>query len=179
MGADCYSSDQIARNLTTPGSPLVKKIGKVAGTGVIGPDGELRRPELAKLIFNDPQIRSQVEAVMHPEIRSAMENAAQRASGAIQCFEIPLLIEAGLQDQYDVVVLCRCGKPEQFRRLTARLAGDATLARRIINSQLTDRERRPFADFVVMTNGPMERVEEKVARIWANLNRIPGVSPVN
>jgi dephospho-CoA kinase len=171
FGAVCFSADQFARDLTRPGSPLLLPLAAVAGRDVLAEDGSLVRRRLAQRIFADDALRRQVEAILHPPIMEAMRRASDADPHPIQCFEIPLLVESGLQELYDRVVLCRCGRAEQLRRLTERLAGNSALARRIIASQATDSERRPYADYVVMTNRPREAVKRRVERIFANLGR--------
>ncbi len=169
LGAACFSADDFARTITSPGSPILKRLARLAGNDILSPNGSLRRKELAKRMFGDPQLRKVVESILHPAIQKAMEAASKADPRPIHCFEIPLLIESGTQNRYDSVILCRCGHQEQLRRLTERLVGDEALARRILDAQATDKARRPFADTVVMTNRPPGSVEKRVKTIFANL----------
>lgn len=169
LGADCFSADEISRDLTGPGSSFVERLAKIAGPKMQRKDGSLNRQELARILFGDTEVRRAVEAVLHPAVIKGLREAARQGSAPVQCFEIPLLVEAGLQDEYDTVILCRCGERERLRRLVQRLAGDKMLARRIVNTQAKDTERMPFADWVIRTDRPMEAVERRVSRIWAYL----------
>ena len=171
MGAAVVSADDVARQVTAPGSALLAPLARLAGSDVLESDGSLCRGRLAERMFADADLRRAVEDLLHPPIIEAMERAAAACAAKIVCFEIPLLIETGLQARYDVVVLCRCGVGEQIRRLTRRLEGDMRMARRIVASQVIDSVRRPYADFVVMTNREPHLVKNRVHSIFANLLR--------
>ena len=175
FGAPTFSADQVARELIQPGTALARAVADVVGPGSVHPNGELDRRFIARRIFEDDLLRNRVESILHGPILARLEELSSQTPGDIHCFEIPLLVEAGVQDRFDRVILCRCGRREQLRRLTARWEGDERLARRILSAQLSDAARRPHAHFVVMTNRPPEKVRERVRAIFANLRRMSRV----
>ncbi|MEP0767134.1 MAG: dephospho-CoA kinase [Fimbriimonadia bacterium] len=171
LGVPTFSADEVARELTRPGTSLAKAVAEAVGPGATLPDGALNRRFIARRIFEDDSLRRKVEALLHRPIMARLGDLSAQTPGDVHCFEIPLLIEAGLQGEFHRVILCRCGRREQMRRLVARWEGDERLARRILSAQISDAERRPHAHFVVMTNRPPEKVRKRVEAILANLRR--------
>ena len=103
----------------------------------------------------DPSIRRAVNRITHPAIFDRIQNA-----GA-QFIEVPLLIEACLQGEFDRVWVVTCGPEEQLRRLTARLQS-AEAATVLLRTQLTSRVKIVFADSVIRTNQPEFSVKRDV-----------------
>ena len=93
----------------------------------------------------DPGTRRRVNALTHPLILEGLR------SSKADFIEIPLLIEACLQGEYDRVWVVTCGLEEQRRRLIARL-GDVSAAEAFLRMQLTSRAKIPFADCLIRTN---------------------------
>src|SRR5438874_5574158 len=62
-------TDELARKIVEPGQPALEQIQTAFGSGVIGPDGTLRRGELARLVFSSDASRKELEAILHPRIR--------------------------------------------------------------------------------------------------------------
>lgn len=132
------SSDAIARELFN--SPAIQgAIAEILGTSAPVAPAALREALV------DPEIRRSVNSITHPKILQAIR------TDSAQFFEVPLLIETCLQEEFDRVWVVTCGPEEQLRRLTARL-GDADSAESIIRTQLTSRAKIPFADRVLRTN---------------------------
>src|SRR5262245_59446555 len=62
-------TDQLARDVVRPGEPALQELRQLFGSGIINEGGELRRSELARLVFADKQARLRLEAILHPRIR--------------------------------------------------------------------------------------------------------------
>jgi dephospho-CoA kinase len=114
--------------------------------------------DLKQRIFQDANLRRQVNHLMHPVILDSI-----RRSSA-QFVEVPLLIETCLQPEFRHIWVVTCGRAEQMRRLTARV-GDPLSAERIVASQLPTEVKLAFADVVVRTNRAPEDVNRFVAAV--------------
>src|SRR5712675_3208822 len=64
-------TDILARELVAPGQPALAEIQAAFGPSVTGPDGSLRRDELAARVFSNPAERQILESILHPRIRQA------------------------------------------------------------------------------------------------------------
>src|ERR1035441_6505066 len=83
-GVRVVDTDDLARQVVEPGQPALAEVLAVFGPEIVGPDGRLRRNELARLVFADPAARRQLEAILHPRIRvlwRAQVETQQAAAG--------------------------------------------------------------------------------------------------
>ena len=62
-------ADDLAREVVEPGQPVLTQIQRDFGDGIVGPDGRLRRAELARIVFADDAARQRLEELLHPLIR--------------------------------------------------------------------------------------------------------------
>lgn len=105
------------------------------GPGVIGGDGRTDRQRLADIVFDDPQQKRKLEAIIHPLVRAERERlkAELRHDPAVRCvvMDTPLLFEAGFADDCDCVVFVDTERETRLKRLAAGRGWDeAELARR-------------------------------------------------
>ncbi len=152
-GVTVLDTDVIARDVVAPGSPGLGEIRDAFGDGVLAQDGALDRGRLRKQVFADPAARRRLEAITHPLIRRELECRAAAAGGAYQIHVIPLLVEAGLQDQVDRVLLVDCPETLQISRLRARDGETEASARRILAVQASREDRRSVADDILLNAG--------------------------
>jgi len=104
-GAPVIDADQLAREAVEPGSRGLAEVAAVFGTGVLAPDGRLDRKRLGELVFSDSARRSQLEAILHPEIKRLAEEriaSVAKTGQRVVFYMAPLLIEAGVTDRVDV-----------------------------------------------------------------------------
>ena len=112
-----------------------------------------------QLLVDHPGFKEKLEAITHPIIRAEMF-----ASPAVVC-EVPLLFEGGRTEDYEEIWVVACDEKEQHRRLTARLQGDAELARRWAKVQMPLAEKIAKATRVIWTNVPEETVNQNVHKM--------------
>ena len=173
LGAPTISADAIARALLAPGTPTAQAV-LAAFPSCAAPEvGRIDRRALARIIFADAQARSQLEALTHPPIIQALRQqiAEWRASNAapLAAAEVPLLFEAGLENDADKVVVVICPEPMQQARLCARDGISQEEAQRQIAAQWPLAEKIIRADFVVTTDNDLEDTRRQVAALWESL----------
>jgi dephospho-CoA kinase len=168
-GAVVIDADEIARRVTAPGTPGHDAVVGEFGPSVTDAQGGLDRAALARLVFADPAARSRLEAIVHPLVRAERERAVAAApSGAVVVEDVPLLAEAGLAGEYDVVVVVEAPAGVRVDRLVAR-GMDAEDARARVAAQASDAVRRAVADVVIDNAGDAAMLAEQVDRLWAKL----------
>lgn len=166
-GVPVLDTDLIARDVVRPGSEGLRRVTARFGRGVLAEDGSLDRRQLRERIFADREARTRLEAILHPLILSALAAASSDAGGPYQVHVIPLLVETGMQQAVDRVLVVDCSEDVQAARLVARDAEDEASARRMIEAQI-DRERRlAEADDVIVNDG----AESKLAAHVDELDR--------
>jgi len=90
---------------------------------------------------------------------------AATAGGPYQLIVVPLLVESGLADWVDRVLVVDCPPELQLARLVARDGGDEALARAMLAAQASRAERLAAADDVIVNDGPAERLAGAVATL--------------
>jgi dephospho-CoA kinase len=150
-----------------PGTDGLAEVVAAFGTQILGPDGALDRPALGRLVFGDAAARERLEKIIHPRVRArAAEIAAATPAGEVVVNDVPLLVEAGLADTFDLVIVVLASEPTRIRRLTEGRGMSESEARSRIAAQATDDQRRAVADVVLVNDGTLEELRAAVDRVW-------------
>jgi dephospho-CoA kinase len=169
-GAAIVDTDVIARELTGPGGEAMDAIRRAFGARFVDGNGALDRAAMRSLVFERPEQRRGLEAILHPLIR---ERAIERAARAIEAspyviIAVPLLVEGGgWRGSIDRVLVVDVPVRTQIDRV-ARTRGLArTEVTRIVSQQAPRRLRIAAADDVLYNDGPPEALEVRVDRLHA------------
>ena len=168
-GAVVVDADQVARDVVEPGTPGAAAVVRRFGPSVLTADGSLNRPALARLVFADPVARADLDAIVHPLVaqRSA-ELMAAAGPGAVVVYDVPLLVETGRQQEFDLVISVTAPVPARIKRLAERgLPHDQAQAR--IDAQATDAERTAVSWAVVDNDGSRDHLAEQVRSLWQRI----------
>lgn len=169
LGLPVIDADRLSRDAVAPGSAALEAVRTRFGSQIIAADGTLNRRALAAIVFPDPAARRDLEAIVHPHVRAALEAwfATLRAD-AIAVAEIPLLFETAREDRFDRVVVAACPPEVQLERLAARgLSPEDARAR--LASQIPIAEKAARADDVIDTSGTMAETDRQVLRVLRTL----------
>jgi dephospho-CoA kinase len=170
QGAEVIDADHIARQVVMPGTPAWCKIREHFGPGVLHPDGQLDRQALADIVFADKSKLALLNEITHPAIfaRIADRLEAHHGQDVVVVLDAALLIEAGLAEGVDVVIVVHSPREIQVERLAAKGVGQ-TDARNRIASQLEPEKRLARADIVIDNSGSLEDLGRQVDKIWKEL----------
>lgn len=161
LGAVVVDADAISRQLTAVGGAAIPAISLQLGTESIGPDGAMNRDAVRALVFRDPGIRLQLEAIIHPMVsrEAARQDAAAIASGR-RCvvYDIPLLVESPRwRGQLDRVLVVDCLPSTQIDRVMTREAARPGWSRsaveQVVAAQASRAQRLAAADICVYNDG--------------------------
>jgi dephospho-CoA kinase len=173
QGAEIVDADLIARQVVMPGERAWQKILDHFGRGVLTEDGQVDRKKLADLVFADQAKLTLLNEITHPDIfaRVAERLEHNRDREVVVVLDAALLIETGLADRVDVVVVVDAGDEEaQVRRLTAK-GVDERDARARMAAQLPAEARLARADLVIRNVGTFEELTAQVDEVWDELQR--------
>jgi dephospho-CoA kinase len=172
-GAVIVDADQVARQVVEPGEPALARIGEEFGPGVIAADGSLDRAALGAIVFSDPEGRQRLNAITHPAVldrsRALFAAAGAADPDAIVVYDIPLLVEAGRSDEFDLRVVVHAATETRVRRMIELRGMTREEALHRINSQATDTDRFAIADVVIDADGTLEHTLEQTDALWENL----------
>ncbi len=168
LGAAVVNADGLAREVVEPDQQAWKEIVAAFGAEVLQADRTLDRTKLRKIIFNDPEKRKKLEAIIHPRVRALAEKkiAEHAAAGfAVVVYEVPLLFEGNLHEWLRPVILVACDIDTQRRRLEKRDHLRPEEAQKHIEAQMSLEEKRRLADYVIENNGTLEDLERQVREV--------------
>lgn len=169
-GAVVIDLDVVAREVIEPGRPGFDAVVTRFGQEVLGPDGRLDRPALARVVFGEPAARADLDAIVHPLVaEETRRRIAEAPADAVVVVDVPLLVEAAARG-YDVVVIVEAPEDTRLHRL-ARRGLSAEDARRRMAAQASDAERRAVADVVLDNSGSRADLEAQVGALWSELQR--------
>jgi len=168
LGADIIDTDEIARALVRPGSPVLAGIIERFGPDLQTADGSLDRRRLRTLIFADPEIRRELEAMLHPPIRAEALARAAASSAPYAILVVPLLFETGFDRLVDRRLVVDCPESQQIERLIARDGISETEARAMLAAQMSREERKLRADDCLDNSGSLESTQSRVRELHAN-----------
>jgi dephospho-CoA kinase len=170
LGAEVIDADHIARQVVLPGTPAWCKIRDHFGPGVLHADGQLDRQALADIVFADKSKLALLNEITHPAIfaRIADRLEAHHGQDVVVVLDAALLIEAGLAEGVDVVIVVHSPREIQVERLAAKGVG-STDARNRIAAQLEPEKRLATADIVIDNRGSLEDLGRQVDKIWEEL----------
>jgi dephospho-CoA kinase len=180
-GAVIVDADLVARQVVEPGEPALAAIAETFGAGMIADDGSLDRAALGALVFSDPEGRLKLNAITHPAVlarsRELFAAAGEADPDAIVVYDIPLLVEAGRHDEFDLVVVVHAATETRVARMVELrgMAREEALHR--IHSQATDTDRFSIADVVIDADGSLDETLAQTDALWENLRaRVGGAA---
>ncbi|MGZ8424278.1 MAG: dephospho-CoA kinase [Candidatus Binatia bacterium] len=172
LGAAIVDADVLSREVVAPGHEGWKEIVATFGSEVLRADQTLDRQKLRTLIFNNPDARNQLEAIIHPRVRALAERRIREhgeAGYAVVVYEVPLLFEGNLHEWLRPVILVACDVEIQRQRLRQRDGLDAAAAQKHIDAQMSLEEKRKLADYVIENDGSLADLESQVRAVLAKI----------
>lgn len=172
-GAIIVDADQIVRDVQAPGTPVLERIAESFGGDVIAPDGALDRAALGAKVFGDPALLNQLNAIVHPAVRVESQRRFDAAFAqdprAVVVYDVPLLVEARVDDPWDTVVVAHAPASERLRRLVELRGMDERAAQERINAQVSDEQRLAIADVVIDTAGDLAETHAQTDALWERI----------
>jgi len=172
LGAAIVNADVLSREVVEPGQDAWKDIVATFGPDVLQPDQTLDRQKLRNLIFNNPDARKQLEAIIHPRVRALAEQRIREhtaAGFAVVVYEVPLLFEGNIHEWLRPVILVGCDVDVQRRRLEQRDQLDSATAQKHIDAQMSLEDKRRLADYVIENNGTLADLERQVREVLTRI----------
>jgi dephospho-CoA kinase len=172
LGAAVVNADDLAREVVEPGHEAWKEIVASFGADILQSDQTLDRQKLRTLIFNQPEARKRLESIIHPRVRALAEERIRQYAAAgypVVIYEVPLLFEGNLQEWLRPVILVACDVETQTARLQKRDHLTAADAEKHIAAQMSLKDKRRLADYVIENNGSLEDLERQTQQILEEL----------
>jgi len=174
LGAAIIDADVLAREAVAPGSPGLRRVVELFGPHALASDGSLDRDRVRDIVFGDASQRVALERVLHPEIarlRGEAEARLERAGETLVVHVVPLLFEAGLAEDVDLIVFVDAGDATRLARLVRDRGLDRASAQRMIDAQLPADRKRTMAGIVLENEGTMDELAAAAESAWREIER--------
>jgi len=155
-------SDLIARDVVAPGQPALEEIVQTFGREMLQADGRLDRTALREAVFHDREALDRLNAIVHPRVRAAIATGLGQIDAAYCIVVVPLLIEAGMTDLVDRILVVDCDRDVQLARILDRDGMTRELAEAILASQADRETRLGQADDVIVNNADIAGLTAQV-----------------
>lgn len=166
LGVTIIDTDIIAHNLTLPGGAAIPAIQNEFGDDFISEDGAMNRQKMREFVFANPAGRLRLEHILHPQIRTACEEAAGQAQGSYVMFVVPLLIESGTWAQrVTKIAVVDCEEETQISRVMQRNHFNREQVLAIMRAQATREQRLQYADDVINSEQNFSSLKQQVEQL--------------
>jgi dephospho-CoA kinase len=171
-GCHVLDADLVAREVVEPGTAGLKRIVNEFGDEVLTADGELDRKKLASFIFADETQRKLLNSIVHPLVIEVQDEWLRKREtldpDGIAIVDAALMIESGGYKRFDEIVVVWCEAAIQLKRLMLRDNLSETEARKRIDSQMPQDEKKRFAKHLVDTSNGIDDTRRQVTDIYGN-----------
>jgi len=172
LGAVVINLDSLSHNLLKNDELIREKLVYSFGCGILNDKGEIDRQKLARIVFDNPDYLNLLNSIIHPKVIKLSDDLANQElakdNSKVVVLDVPLLIECNMTDKVDFVVLTYADRKTQIQRLIDRGFSEIEAIKRI-NSQMSFEEKRPFADYIIDTNGSLDDTIGQVKDIWKQI----------
>ena len=172
-GAHIIDADQIAQEVVEKGAPAYFDIVDHFGEEILLADGAIDRKRLGDLIFNDPEKKAQLNAIVHPRVNERagqmLSYLARKSPDAVIVLDIPLLFEVEREKGLAEVIVVYVPEALQRERLMKRDGIDEKAAMARIHSQMPIEEKRNRATIVIDNSKDVEATRQQALTIFQGL----------
>jgi dephospho-CoA kinase len=170
LGAVVIDADALAHEVVARGTPGLTTVVEEFGEEFLAADGELDRPAMGRVVFNDDQARRRLEAIVHPLVfERIVEREEQAPAGAVVVHDLPLLAESGRAHTFDAVIVVDAPPELQVARMTRDRGWTDEDAWSRIRSQASRADRLAIATHVITNTGTHEDLRSTVAEVFADV----------
>ncbi len=154
IDAGFFDTDACARRLLDEDQGVREAIIRQIHPEAYDAEGKPNRALIRELVYKDPSIKSTLESILHPVIRSRWvgETEAAREAGRLYVVDIPLLFETKAEAFFDHIVVIACSHSQQMTRLAGR-GLSPEISEKIIASQMPIEVKIKSAHHVIWNDG--------------------------
>lgn len=178
LGAYTIDADALSHRVISKGAPGYQPVLDTFGKWLLGPDGQINRTKLGHLVFADKEALKQLEDIIHPYVRQAIDILVKRASQKVIVVEAIKLLESGLRNQCDSIWVTDAPQQVQVERLMRKRGMSQEDAQQRVQVQSAQKEKIAAADLVITNNGSYDDLWKQVSEAWKKISPEPGPSTV-
>jgi len=165
LGARVIDADIIVRDLSATGRPAYQAIVQLFGPQAVDDTLALRRQYIRQTVFANMELKAKLEAILHPLVRTEIENRILENSHTYCIISIPLLFESNSAYNIDRVLVVDATEETQIARASTRDGVGHTAIEKIINNQINRKLRLAQADDVINNNSDIATLQLQVKKL--------------
>ena len=172
MGFPVYFSDDRAKEIVNDDEVLKNRIKELLGDEAYDENGFYNRKYVSGIVFNDDEMRLQLNALIHPAVKIDFENWVENQNSEFVFKETALLFELKLNESCYKSILVTADDNVRIKRVMDRDGKTYREIEAVMQKQLPEKEKLKLADFVIFNNEGLEELEEQTEKILSELNLI-------
>jgi len=176
LGAYVLDADEICRSLVESGKPAWRGMVDLLGNGILRDDQVLDRRKIADIVFNNPEKKKALEAILHPRVmaeeQAIYKDILKGDPGALVIIDAALLIESENYRKVDKVIVIACDEETQLHRIMAQNTFSREDAQRRLQQQMPLEEKIKFADYVLHNDSGLSELKAKVEALFHQLKQL-------
>lgn len=172
LGAYTVDADALAHRAYARGAPGYQQVIDAFGRWLVNKDGEIDRSKLGNLVFNNPEVMTQLEAIVHPLVRQAAEILIKRSVQPVVVIEAIKLLEGDLRKVCDSIWVTNAPEEVQAERLMRKRGMNREQALGRIRMQSAQGAKVAVANIVITNTGSYDDLWKQVSAAWKEI--VPG-----
>lgn len=164
LGVPVFDADIIAHQITSNYHPVLEDVAKLLGEQSVV-DGAMDRSFVRKLVFSQPKLKRQLENLLHPAIRSIMDQQVADCDADYCILSIPLLLETGQQHRVDRILVVDADETRRVEWIKSRSGLSETEIEKIFAAQVDRDTRLDAANDVISNHGTLDDIKHQVASL--------------
>ena len=173
LGCQVLDADKTAREVVEPGTAGFGKIVDEFGSEILEPKGAIDRKKLGKIVFADPEKRNLLNSIVHPLViekqNEWLNDRESEDPKGIAIIDAALMIESGGYKRFDSLIVVWCEADIQLARLMKRDRLTTDEARRRIDAQMPQDEKKKYADLLIDTSNGFEDTRRQAVETFRKL----------
>ena len=165
LGIPVLDADYYARKALDKGTACYERTVALLGREFLKEDGTIDRKKVADVVFKNEDLRSGLNAIIHPYVLEQMQKHTKECSEPRVIWEVPLLFESGYDRCCNRTVTILCREDIRIRRICERDGITEEQAMDRIKAQMTDKRRASLADDVLYNEGTEQELMHRVAQL--------------
>jgi dephospho-CoA kinase len=148
IGIPVFYADIYGRKLLEMPS-VIEQLTALFGHGIVKADRSVDRAKLASVVFSDRAALDQLNAVIHPAVRTGYEQWASEQTGPYSLMEAAILFETGYAARFDKTIVVAADRQTRIDRVCKRDGVPAEDVIRRMNNQQAQEELMKLADYII------------------------------
>lgn len=173
LGCHVLDADETAREVVALNSQGLKSLVATFGKQILNRDGTLDRAKLGSLVFADESKRAELNSILHPHIIARQDERLREWEAVdpngIAVVDAALMIESGGYKRFDKLIVVHCREDIQLQRLMERNHLDRDEAQRRIGAQMSQAEKKKFADYLIDTSDGFAAARARTEEVYQQL----------